>query len=149
MESTKDYEIILNTDPCVMNNFILKYKILSDYREKGIVRAHYREIDIYNIFLNQLKNGLGINNESDFEKLRESVDFKMIKTGIDIKFDYNDLVLRLLVEFESNNNFITIEMRVDGNEYNREADKKMFIQVAENTKLELFAFIKRLNEHKQ
>ena len=128
-------------------NFILNCKFICHYRKKGvvIVRAYYREVDIYNIFLSELKNGLGIKSEADFEKLRESVEFKMNETGIHIKFDYNDLVLQLLVEVDMTNDFITILMRVDGDEYNREADKKMFSLVAENTKLELCAFIKRLN----
>jgi len=138
MESTRDYETILNMcDIYVLNQFILKYKRRSDYRE----------MDIYNIFLEQLKHGLGIQDDEELEKLRESVDFHMEEKNIDIKFDYNYLVLHLLTEFRKNECIVTIKMRLDGDseDLSRENDKKMFIEVANNIQLKLFALISEIN----
>jgi hypothetical protein len=146
MESTRDYEIILNgCDSYVLNQFILKYKRRSDYRE----------MNIYNIFLEQLKHGLGVEGDEELEKLRESIEFNMgemdKKRGrnIDIKFDYNYLVLHLLTDFRNNECVVTIKMRLDGDseDLTRESDKKMFTEVANNIQLELFALISQINNN--
>lgn len=139
MESTRDYEIIFNIcDSYVLNEFILKYKR----------RSEYREMDIYNIFLEQLKNGLGVEGDEELEKLRESVEFNRQGRNVDINFDFNYLVLHLLTEFRNNECIVTIKMRLDGDseDLSRENDKKMFTDVANNIQFKLFALISEINK---
>lgn len=138
MVSGKDYEIIVKRyDEYVLNQFILNYTKIS----------HYCEMDIYNIFLEQLKDGMGITNKDELEKLKESIEFHVNKKNIDIKFHYNYLILHLQTDFQKNEYVVTIRIQLHDNSYccNRESDKKMFFKVANNIESELFTHISEIN----